>query len=41
MIAKVEGLIDGLVTGRSPHHSVRFAVATSALKQSIPGTSIA
>ena len=31
------GLIYGLVTGRSPVDSLRFAVAASALKQSIPG----
>jgi len=31
------GLIYGLVTGRSPADSLRFAVAASALKQSIPG----
>ena len=31
------GLIYGLVTGRSPLDSLRFAVAASALKQSIPG----
>jgi 2-dehydro-3-deoxygluconokinase len=31
------GLIYGLVTGRSPAHSLRFAVAASALKHSIPG----
>ena len=31
------GLIYGLVTGRSPSDSLRFAVAASALKQSIPG----
>ncbi|MEP6918383.1 MAG: sugar kinase [Acidobacteriota bacterium] len=31
------GLIYGLVTGRSPEASLRFAVAASALKQSIPG----
>ena len=31
------GLIYGLVTGRSPEASLRFAVASSALKQSIPG----
>ena len=31
------GLIYGLVTGRSPHDALRFAVAASALKQSIPG----
>jgi 2-dehydro-3-deoxygluconokinase len=30
------GLIYGLVTGRSPADSLRFAVAASALKQSIP-----
>jgi 2-dehydro-3-deoxygluconokinase len=30
------GLIYGLVTGRSPQDSLRFAVAASALKQSIP-----
>jgi 2-dehydro-3-deoxygluconokinase len=31
------GLIYGLATGRSPENSLRFAVAASALKQSIPG----
>ena len=31
------GLIYGLVTGRSPLDSLRFAVAASALKQTIPG----
>jgi 2-dehydro-3-deoxygluconokinase len=31
------GLIYGLVTGRDPEASLRFAVAASALKQSIPG----
>ena len=31
------GLIYGLVTGRSAADSLRFAVAASALKQSIPG----
>jgi 2-dehydro-3-deoxygluconokinase len=31
------GLIYGLVTGRTPHDSLRFAVAASALKQTIPG----
>ena len=31
------GLIYGLVTGRNPEASLRFAVAASALKQSIPG----
>lgn len=31
------GLIYGLVTGRSPEQSLRFAVAASALKQTIPG----
>jgi 2-dehydro-3-deoxygluconokinase len=31
------GLIYGLATGRSPLESLRFAVAASALKQSIPG----
>jgi 2-dehydro-3-deoxygluconokinase len=31
------GLIYGLVTGRSPEDALRFAVAASALKQSIPG----
>jgi 2-dehydro-3-deoxygluconokinase len=31
------GLIYGLVTGRSPQESLRFAVAASALKQTIPG----
>jgi 2-dehydro-3-deoxygluconokinase len=30
-------LIYGLVTGRSPLDSLQFAVAASALKQSIPG----
>ena len=30
-------LIYGLVTGRSPLDALRFAVAASALKQSIPG----
>ena len=31
------GLIFGLITGRDPAASVRFAVAASALKQTIPG----
>ena len=31
------GLIYGLVTGRSPEAALRFAVAASALKQTIPG----
>jgi 2-dehydro-3-deoxygluconokinase len=31
------GLIYGLITGRDPEASVRFAVAASALKQTIPG----
>jgi 2-dehydro-3-deoxygluconokinase len=31
------GLIYGLVTGRGPEAALRFAVASSALKQSIPG----
>jgi 2-dehydro-3-deoxygluconokinase len=31
------GLIYGLVTGRPPEDALRFAVAASALKQSIPG----
>lgn len=31
------GLIYGLVTGRPPEHALRFAVAASALKQTIPG----
>jgi len=31
------GLIYGLVTGRKPEEALRFAVASSALKQSIPG----
>jgi 2-dehydro-3-deoxygluconokinase len=31
------GLIYGLVTGRTPDASLRFAVAASALKQTIPG----
>ena len=31
------GLIYGLVTGRSPERALRFAVAASALKQTIPG----
>jgi 2-dehydro-3-deoxygluconokinase len=31
------GLIFGLVTGRGPEAALRFAVAASALKQSIPG----
>jgi 2-dehydro-3-deoxygluconokinase len=31
------GLIYGLVTGRAPEESLRFAVAASALKQTIPG----
>lgn len=31
------GLVFGLVTGRGPAASLRFAVAASALKQSIPG----
>ena len=30
------GLIYGLVTGRSPEEALRFAVAASALKQTIP-----
>jgi 2-dehydro-3-deoxygluconokinase len=30
-------LIYGLVTGRAPEDSLRFAVAASALKQTIPG----
>ena len=30
-------LIYGLVTGRSPEDALRFAVAASALKQTIPG----
>ena len=31
------GLIYGLVTGRSPDAALRFAVAASALKHTIPG----
>ena len=31
------GLIYGLITGRDPEASLQFAVAASALKQSIPG----
>ncbi len=31
------GLIYGLVTGRAPAEALRFAVAASALKQTIPG----
>jgi len=31
------GLIYGLVTGRSPDSALRFAIAASALKQTIPG----
>jgi 2-dehydro-3-deoxygluconokinase len=31
------GLIYGLISGRDPEASLRFAVAASALKQSIPG----
>jgi 2-dehydro-3-deoxygluconokinase len=31
------GLIYGMVTGRAPQDALRFAVAASALKQSIPG----
>lgn len=31
------GLIFGLLTGRSPEQALRFAVAASALKQTIPG----
>jgi 2-dehydro-3-deoxygluconokinase len=31
------GLIYGLVTGRSPEDALRFAVAASALKQTVPG----
>ena len=31
------GLIYGLVTGRSHEDALRFAVAASALKQTIPG----
>jgi 2-dehydro-3-deoxygluconokinase len=31
------GLIYGLITGRDPEASLRFAVAASALKQAIPG----
>jgi 2-dehydro-3-deoxygluconokinase len=31
------GLIYGLVTGRTPEHALRFAVGSSALKQTIPG----
>jgi 2-dehydro-3-deoxygluconokinase len=31
------GLIYGLITGRTPQDALRFAVAASALKQSIPG----
>ena len=31
------GLIYGLIIGRGPEQALRFAVAASALKQSIPG----
>ena len=31
------GMIYGLITGRNPEASLRFAVASSALKQTIPG----
>jgi 2-dehydro-3-deoxygluconokinase len=31
------GLIYGLLSGRSPEDALRFAVAASALKQTIPG----
>ena len=31
------GLIYGLVSGRSPEAALRFAVAASALKHTIPG----
>ena len=31
------GLIYGLVSGRAPEAALRFAVAASALKQTIPG----
>jgi 2-dehydro-3-deoxygluconokinase len=31
------GLIHGLITGRTPDAALRFAVAASALKQTIPG----
>ena len=31
------GIIFGLITGRDPVESLRFAVAASALKQTIPG----
>jgi 2-dehydro-3-deoxygluconokinase len=31
------GLIYGMVTGRTPEAALQFAVASSALKQSIPG----
>jgi hypothetical protein len=31
------GLLYGLLTGRDPEASLRFAVASSALKQTIPG----
>jgi 2-dehydro-3-deoxygluconokinase len=31
------GLIFGLITGRTPERALRFAVAASALKQTIPG----
>ena len=31
------GLIYGLATGRAPEAALRFAVAASALKQTIPG----
>jgi 2-dehydro-3-deoxygluconokinase len=31
------GMIYGLVTGRPPAEALRFAVAASALKQTIPG----
>jgi 2-dehydro-3-deoxygluconokinase len=31
------GLIYGLVTGRTPEDALRFAVAASALKQTVPG----
>ena len=35
--ASPAGLIYGLVTGRPPEAALRFAVAASALKQTIPG----
>ena len=34
---RAAGLIFGLISGRDPEASLRFAVAASALKQTIPG----